>query len=81
LELLVAYLSLDEEIAPQKKLAALHSVQAHPALTPQIRRRAAQLCEALSSTPAEEYPQPEKSAEVWAEEILGQAGRDTAVFV
>ena len=72
LELLVAYLSLDGEITLQKKLAALHSVQAHSALTPRIRRRAAQLCEALASTPREEDPPPEKSAEAWAEEFLGQ---------
>ena len=61
-----------QAIALQKKLAALHSVQAHSALTPRIRRRAAQLCEALASTPREEDPPPEKSAEAWAEEFLGQ---------
>jgi predicted ATPase/transcriptional regulator with XRE-family HTH domain len=72
LELLVAYLGLDDMSAPQTRIAALHSVNAHPAITPQIRQRATRLFDEISSTSQEEYPPSEKSAETWADEFLGQ---------
>lgn len=71
LEALVAFLSLDDEIVPQTKLAALQAVQVHPAITPQIRQRVTGLSERWSDVLAGTPLQTEKSAETWATEIFG----------
>ena len=73
LEALVAFLSLDEAIAPHTKSAALQAVQAHPACTPQIRQQVTALSASLPDAPAGAQPRAEKSAETWAQEILGRA--------
>jgi predicted ATPase/transcriptional regulator with XRE-family HTH domain len=76
LNALVSFVELQNGLPPETKLAVALSVLSHPAVTPNLRARSERMrgeassCLSAEQTRAVEQLAIQKSAEVWADEIL-----------